>query len=114
MVIIKILCSLILDESELFRLNDKLRSNHKRELALLIKRENIGQIALGTTKGNLNISNRTNFQPLLMDFIHDLLLSLLDTNPHNRLTASQAKYKADVIFSEMFFGNDFCCGDFRL
>ena len=99
MVIIKILCSLILDESELFRLNDKLRSNHKRELRLLMRRENIGQTAMGTTKGNLNISNRMNFQPLLLEFFKDLLLSLLDSNPHHRLTATQAKYKADSIHS---------------
>ena len=108
------LCALVLDESELFRLNDKLRSHHKKEVRILMKRHIIGHTALGTTKGNLNSSTRNNLLPLLMDFLNDLLSSLLDNNPQNRLTATEAKYKADVIFSEMFFGNDFCCGDFHL
>ena len=113
MVIIKMLCALELDDSEQFRLNDKLRCNPKKEIHILLKRQNIGKIALGTTQGNLNSSSRNSLLPLLMSFLCELLKSLLDNNPKNQRTATEAKYKADVIFSDMFFSNDFCCGDFR-
>ena len=95
------------DESELFRLNDRLRRNPKRELSSFFRSDNINNIAVGTTRGNLSGSTRTIYLPLLMNFIQDLLRSLLENNPKKRLTAFSAKHKADLIFNEIFCGNDF-------
>ena len=65
------------------------------------------EVAVGTTQGNLSISSRATYLPLLMDFLKDFLSSLLHANPMLRLTAEIAKTKADGIFSIMFSGNDF-------
>eukprot|EP00092_Neocalanus_flemingeri_P028968 GFUD01031451.1.p1 GENE.GFUD01031451.1~~GFUD01031451.1.p1 ORF type:complete len:511 (+),score=157.39 GFUD01031451.1:160-1692(+) len=107
MVIFNLLGFLDLEESELFRLNDRLRRNPKRELSSFFSTESISNIAVGTTRGNLFGSSRAIYLPLLINFLHDLLRSLLANNPKKRLTATQAKDKADVIYSEIFCGNDF-------
>ena len=107
MVIINMLGTLDKEESELFRLNDRLRKNHKREISSFFRNENISNIAVGTTRGNLSGCTRTIYLPLLMNFLQDLLRSLLENNPKKRLTAATAKQKANVIFNEIFCGNDF-------
>jgi len=107
MVIFNLLGFLDFEESELFRLNDRLRKNPKRELSSFFRNDNISNIAVGTTRGNLSGSSRTIYLPLLMNFLQDLLRSLLASSPKKRLTAFQAKHKADMIFSEVFCGNDF-------
>ena len=107
MVIFNMLGFLDLDESEMFRLNDRLRRNPKRELSAFFRNENICDIAVGTTGGNLSGCSRSIYLPLLMNFLQDLLRSLLGNNPRKRLTALQAKSKADLIFNEIFCGNDF-------
>ena len=102
MVIFNMLGCLDLDESEMFRLNDRLRRNHKRELSSFFQNENICNIAVGTTRGNLSGCSRGIYLPLLMNFLQDLLRSLLENNPRKRMTAIQAKSKADLIFNEIF------------
>ena len=96
-----------LDESEMFRLNDRLRRNPKRELSSFFRNENICDIAVGTTRGNLSGCSRSIYLPLLMNFLQDLLRSLLGNNPRKRLTAVQVKIKTDLIFNEIFCGTDF-------
>ena len=97
----------LLEDSEMFRLNDRLRRNHKRELNTFFKNESLGIIAVGTTRGNLSSPTRSIYLPLLMNFLNDLLRSLLEHNSKKRLTALEAKNKADLIFNEIFCGNDF-------
>ena len=55
MVIFNMLGFLDPDESEMFRLNDRLRRNPKRELCSFFRNENICNIAVGTTRGNLSV-----------------------------------------------------------
>ena len=107
MVLIKMLGFLELDESEMFRLNDKLRRNPKREVRSFLKSVGVREVAVGTTQGNLSRSTRSTYLPLLMDFLQEFLSSLLDNNSTNRLTAAKSKQKADVLFNEIFCGNNF-------
>ena len=107
MVIVKMLGFLELDASEMFRLNDKLRRNPKREIHSFLSTVRVREVAVGTTQGNLSRVTRSTYLPLLIDFLQDLLASLLDSNPQHRLTAAKAKQKADVLFAAIFSGNDF-------
>ena len=96
-----------LDESELFRLNDRLRKNHKRELNSFFKSESIANTAVGTTRGNLAGGTRSIYLPLLLNFLQELLRNLLENNHKKRFTALQAKHKASCIYNEIFCANDF-------
>ena len=107
MVTVKMLGFLEFDESELFRINDKLRRNAKKEVSTFLKTTPSQEVAVGTTQGNLSPSTRSTYLPLLMDFLQDLLASLLDNDPTNRLTAVKAKQKADVLYNEIFSGDNF-------
>ena len=107
MVIVKMIGFLELDSSEMFRLNDKLRRNPKQEVRSFLTSTHVRAAAVGTTQGNLSPVTRSTYLPILVDFLQCLLVSLLDWKPQQRLTAAQAKQKADVLFATIFSGNDF-------
>ena len=107
MVIVKTVGFLGLDQSELFRLNDKLRRGPRREVTSFLSLSHVRATAVGTTLGNLSHVTRSTYLPLLMEFLDTLLTSLLSCKPQQRLTAGQAKQRADVLFHDIFSGNDF-------
>jgi len=107
MVIVRLLAHVDMEESELFRVNDRLRHNPDRELGTFFRRENLADIAAGTTKGNLSSKTRLTYLPLLINFLKECLSSLLSTKPSSRFTAHEAKGRADITFNEIFSGNDY-------
>ena len=118
MVVLRMLCHVDMEDSELFRMNDKLRKNPARELKELFRymhnffampmfplchsRPSLASVAIGTSKGNLDLSSRDTYLPLLLDLLQDLLTSCLTPDPSSRITAFQAKTKTNSVYDDIF------------
>ena len=107
MVLLKMLGFLDLSDSEMLRLGDKIRRSFRREIAGFLKQEFIRDLAIGTTQGNLSPARRSIYLPLLLTFLEQLLTSVLDPRPSNRLAANTGQQLVTDIFQEIFCGNDF-------
>ena len=87
MVLLKMLGFLETSDSEMMRLGDRIRKNFKREIGTFLKQSFIEDLAIGTTQGNLSPMRRRIYLPLLITFLEDILTSVLDPRPRNRLSA---------------------------
>jgi len=107
MVLLKMLGFLETSDSEMMRLGDRIRKNFKREIGTFLKQSFIEDLAIGTTQGNLSPMRRRIYLPLLTTFLEDILTSVLDPRPRNRLSAARGQQLVGDIFNEIFCGNDF-------
>ena len=107
MVLLKMLGFLEMSDSEMMRLGDRIRKNFKREIGTFLKQEFIEDLAIGTTQGNLSPGRRSIYLPLLLSALENILTSVLDPRPRNRLSAATGKQLVGDIFNEIFCGNDF-------
>ena len=94
MVLLKMLGFLDLSDSVMLRLGDKIRRSFRREIAGFLKQEFIRDLAIGTTQGNLSPARRSIYLPLLLTFLEQLLTSVLDPRPSNRLAAHTGQLHA--------------------
>merc|ERR1719319_1954331 len=98
------LCHIDMEDSQLFRLADKLRRNPAKEVPKLFRSPTLGDIAAGTTRGNLTSPTRLTYLPLLIDFLQELLSSLLSLGPLVRPSAREGKARAEAIAAQLFSG----------
>ena len=107
MVLLKMLGFLEISDSEMMRLGDRIRKNFKREIGTFLKQSFIEDLAIGTTQGNLSPMRRSIYLPVLLTFLENILTSVLDPRPRNRLSAARGQQLVGDIFNEIFCGNDF-------
>ena len=84
------------------RLGDRIRKNFKREIGTFLKQSFIEDLAIGTTQGNLSPMRRRIYLPLLTTFLEDILTSVLDPRPRNRLSLARGQQVIGDILNEIF------------